>query len=351
VNQETSQLAARFVATVLVAGDLDRDLYTADATGWHNVDDRTTRLADAPDDAMTALFRLVPDAGPENVRVEEWSDGFLIRYVMGGTLPAGGRLHAPACVVATVRDGRIAAIEEYLDSAHFAGVEQAAVKLPGAEPLLFDLAEIDRLLTTTRSVRKRLDFDRTVDRKVLLDCVRLAQQAPTGSNMQGWRWIFVTDPEQKQALGTLYRKGGAPYFAGGGDLKIADLQVRKIRESSLYLAENMERAPVLAVPCLKGRPPADAPYAAWAGAFSSIVPAVWSFQLALRSRGLGSCFTNLHLLCEREAAEVLGLPDDVLQIALLPIAYTIGTDFRPAQRPDPEKIVRWERWDRREAQG
>jgi nitroreductase/ketosteroid isomerase-like protein len=351
VNEETSELAARFVDTVLGRGDLDRDLYTADATGWHNVDDRTTCLADAPDDSMKTLFRLVPDAGPEDVRLEEWSDGFLIRYVMGGTLPDGSPLHAPACVVVTVRDGRVAAIEEYLDSAQFAGAATATAKLAGVEPPPFDLAEIDRLLTTTRSVRKRLDFDRPVDRHVLLDCVRLAQQAPTGSNMQGWRWIFVTDPEQKQALGDVYRKGGAPYLAAGRDLEIADPQVRKIRESSLYLAENMERAPVLAVPCLKGRPPADAPYAAWAGAFSSIVPAVWSFQLALRARGLGSCFTNLHLLCEEEAAQVLGLPADVLQIALLPIAYTIGTNFRPAERPDPEKIVRWERWDQREAKG
>lgn len=212
----------------------------------------------------------------------------------------------------------------------------------------FDLDQADRLLTTTRSVRKRLDFERPVDPALLLDCVRIAQQAPTGSNMQTWRWLFITEPATKMAMADLYRKGGAPYFAGGRDLEISDPQVRKIRDSSLYLAENMHCAPVLAVPCLKGRPASDAPYAAWAGAFSSMVPAVWSFQLALRARGLGSCFTNLHLLCEEEAATLLGLPDNVMQIALLPIAYTKGTDFRPAVRPPPESIVRWNHWDRRE---
>lgn len=211
-----------------------------------------------------------------------------------------------------------------------------------------DVEQADLLLTTTRSVRKRLDFDRPVDRSVLLDCVRIAQQAPTGSNMQTWRWLFIVDPDVKQAMADLYRKGGAPYFAGGRDIEIADPQIRRIRDSSLYLAENMQRAPVLAVPCIKGRPPEGSPYAAWAGAFSSIVPAVWSFQLALRARGLGSCFTNLHLLCEEDAAAVLGLPDDVLQIALMPIAYTKGTDFKPAERPPPEHIVRWDHWSRRE---
>lgn len=210
----------------------------------------------------------------------------------------------------------------------------------------FDLAEADRLLATTRAVRKRLDFERPVEREVILDCIRLSQQAPTGSNQQSWRWLIVTEPETKQALGEWYRKGGGAYLAAArgsfGDETPA--QLRRVIDSAAYLAENIERAPVLAIPCIKGRPGDGAPTAIVAAQMGSIFPAVWSFQLALRARGLGSCLTSFHLAFERDAAELLGIPDDVMQVALLPVAYTKGTDFKPADRPPPETIVNWERW-------
>ena len=209
----------------------------------------------------------------------------------------------------------------------------------------FDLSETDRLLSTTRAVRKRLDMDRPVEREVLLDCIRLAQQAPTGSNSQGWRWLIVTDPAKRSALAELYRRGGADYLASARSAFGDDQpQMRRVIDSASFLAENLERVPVHVIPCLKGRPPEGTAPALWSGLMGSIFPAVWSFQLALRSRGLGSTLTSFHLAFEKEAAALLGVPDDVMQVALLPVAYTRGTDFRAAERPPVERIVHWDTW-------
>lgn len=210
----------------------------------------------------------------------------------------------------------------------------------------FDLAETDRLLSTTRAVRKRLDLDRPVEREVLLDCIRLAQQAPTGSNSQGWRWVIVTDAAKRSALAELYRRASAGYLDDARrSLGDGRSQQTRVIDSAAYLADNLERVPVHVIPCLKGRPPSGAPAAAWAGTMGSIFPAVWSFQLALRSRGLGSCLTSFHLAHEHEAAELLGIPDNVMQVALLPVAYTRGTDFKSAERPPVERIVHWDGWE------
>jgi nitroreductase len=209
----------------------------------------------------------------------------------------------------------------------------------------FDLTETDRLLTTTRAVRKRLDLDRPVEREVILDCIRISQQAPTGSNSQTWRWVIVTDPDKKAALADLYRKGGAGYLAAAREsLTAGQEQTGRVLDSALWLADNMEKAPVLVVPCVVGRPPEGAPAIMWAGLGGSIFPAVWNFQLALRSRGLGSVITSLHLIFEKDAAAILGIPEDVVQVALLPVGYTKGTDFKPAQRPPVEQIVHWDQW-------
>lgn len=210
----------------------------------------------------------------------------------------------------------------------------------------FDVAEADRLLSTTRAVRKRLDFDRPVEREVILECIRVSQQAPTGSNQQTWRWLLVTEQEEKDALADLYRKGGGAYLAAARDSQAdgTPAQLRRVVDSAAYLAENLERAPVLAVPCIKGRFGDGVPPVVVAAQMGSIFPAVWSFQLALRARGLGSCLTSFHLAFEKEAAELLGIPDDVMQVALLPVAYTKGTDFKPADRPPPDTITHWERW-------
>jgi nitroreductase len=209
----------------------------------------------------------------------------------------------------------------------------------------FDLAETDRLLTTTRAVRKRLDLDRPVEREVLLDCIRISQQAPTGSNNQGWRWLIVTDPEERKALAELYRKGGGAYLKNAEQtLGDAPPQMHRVIGSAAYLADTIEKVPVHVIPCIKGRLTPESPGWMWAGHMASILPAVWSFQLALRSRGLGSCITSFTLAFEQEVAALLGIPDDVQQVALLPVAYTVGTDFKPADRPPVERIIHWDRW-------
>ena len=199
----------------------------------------------------------------------------------------------------------------------------------------------DWLLSTTRTVRKRLDLDRPVEPEVILECLRLAVQAPTGSNVQGWRWMVVTDPAKRAGLAELYRSGGYTYVQARADQPVPDAQTARVRDSSGYLLEVIDQVPVLVIPCLQGRLRKVEHAAAFYG---SILPAAWSFALALRSRGLGSAWTTFHLAHEREAAELLGIPDDVTQAAMLPVAYTIGTEFRPAARPPVQDITYWDTW-------
>jgi nitroreductase len=207
-----------------------------------------------------------------------------------------------------------------------------------------DTSVTDHLLSTTRAVRRRLDLERPVEREVILDCIRLAQQAPTGSNAQGWSWVVVTDPDRRAALAEIYRDASAAYFAqGAGAGGSVDAQTERVRASALYLRDNLHRVPVQVIPCIRGRAPGRSNAEA-AGLYGSILPAAWSFQLALRSRGLGSAWTTLHLLAEERAAQLLGIPEGVAQVALFPVAYTIGTDFKPAARPPVEQIVHFERW-------
>jgi nitroreductase len=210
----------------------------------------------------------------------------------------------------------------------------------------FDIAMTDELLATTRAVRKRLDLDRPVPRDVILECLELAVQAPTGSNTQGWRWLVIDDAAQRAALATLYRKAASIYLNQANDAAQArgDRQTERVYDSAMWLMDNLEKVPVHLIPCIEGRPPANAPAAMLAGLYGSIFPAVWSFQLALRARGLGSALTTLHLVHEQEAAALLGLPDNILQVALLPVAYTRGTDFKRAARPPVSNITHWNRW-------
>ncbi|HVW81835.1 MAG TPA: nitroreductase family protein [Mycobacteriales bacterium] len=207
----------------------------------------------------------------------------------------------------------------------------------------FDLAETDRLLSTTRAVRKRLDLDRPVERDVILECLRLAVQAPTQSNSQTWRWMVVTDQDKKDIVAEAYRKVGLGYLeqAAGSEL---DPQTRRVYESAVALARLLEKVPAMVIPCVKKDYDPASGNAVAASVYGSIIPATWSFQLALRSRGLGSVFTTLHLFQEQVVAQALGIPDDVLQIALLPVAYTLGTDFKPAKRPPVEQITYWNQW-------
>jgi nitroreductase len=208
---------------------------------------------------------------------------------------------------------------------------------------------VDEVLTTTRSVRKRLDFDKPVGRAVLMECLELALQAPTGSNSQGWQWVFVEDADKRKAIGEIYRSNARAYLSlpapryAEGDTR--GERMGKVRDSATYLAEHMHEAPVLLIPCLEGRE--DKTPLGGVSFWASLFPAVWSFCLALRSRGLGTCWTTLHLLGdgEREAAEVLGIPfDKYSQGGLFPLAYTKGTDFRPAKRLPAEQVTHWNTW-------
>jgi nitroreductase len=208
-----------------------------------------------------------------------------------------------------------------------------------------DRANADLLLSTTRSVRKRLDFDRPVEREVLLECLRLAVQAPTASNRQSWRWVIVTEPDLRLKIADFYREAALPYLreSQANAAEGEDSQDRRVFDSAMYLAENLEKAPVFVIPCIEedlggmdGRA-AIAP-------LGSIVQAGWSFQLALRARGLGSTWTTLHLRRAKETAELLGIPAGVTQVSLIPVAYTKGLDFKPARRPPVEEITHWDGW-------
>ncbi len=205
-----------------------------------------------------------------------------------------------------------------------------------------DLATVDELLTTTRAVRKRLDLTRPVPREVILECIRLAMQAPTSSNAQDWRWLVVTDADKRAAIAEIYRSIGSEYLAHAAS-NTTDAQTRRVYQSARGLTETLAEVPVHVIPCLDPRFDGSNQLIAASG-WASIIPAGWSFLLALRSRGLGSVWTTMHLAKEREVAEVLGIPDAVMQAALFPVAYTIGTDFRPAARPPAETITFWNTW-------
>jgi nitroreductase len=202
----------------------------------------------------------------------------------------------------------------------------------------------DELLATTRSVRKRLDLDRPVEREVLEECLRLAQQAPTSGYAQNWHFVVVTDAGTRAALGELWRGVAVPYVqrraAGAAD----DPRLGRMLDAVRHLAEHIHQVPVHVIPCVEGRTE-HAPVVAQASRWASIIPAAWSFMLAARARGLGSVWTTYHLRHEREAAELLGIPyDRVMQAALIPVAYTIGTRFRPAARQPLDTMVHWDGW-------
>jgi nitroreductase len=208
-----------------------------------------------------------------------------------------------------------------------------------------DRATVDHLLTTTRAVRKRLDLNRPVEPEVIEECLRLAIQAPTGGNSQGWRWIVVTDADKRLALAEAYRETWRPYIAASREAAPnPDAQQERVQDSASYLADHLHEVPVHVIPCIYGRDLGGTELVESAGVFGSIYPAVWSFQLALRSRGLGSAFTTLHLPKARVAAELLGIPDGVVQTALIPVAYYTGDDFKPAVRRPVEKITYWNGW-------
>lgn len=209
-----------------------------------------------------------------------------------------------------------------------------------------DLQTVDKLLTTTRSVRLRLDFDRPVPKEVLLECLRLALQAPTGTNRQAWHFVIVTDADKRARIAEYYRSAYERYAGAPGTPfnNPSDDTTRRVRDSSSHLAENMHRVPVMVIPCYEGRVE-TAPAFAQASLYGSILPATWSLMMALRSRGLGSAWTTLHLRHEREVSDLLGIPENITQAALLPVAYFKGEDFKPAPRKPMEEVLHWEGWE------
>jgi len=209
-----------------------------------------------------------------------------------------------------------------------------------------DLPTVDRLLTNTKAVRKRLDLDRPVPRELVLECLGLASYAPNASNRQEWRWLVIDDPAVKEAVGEQYRRVLVPAVEPMRAAKLAagDAPGVRISDSILYLAEVMGRAPVLVVPCFHFTPGPYEHLAQIARMYGSTFPAIWSFQLALRSRGLGSALTTAHLLDEAAMAGILGIPEGWSQIALLPVAYVTGGDFSPSPRRPIDESVSWNGW-------
>jgi len=201
----------------------------------------------------------------------------------------------------------------------------------------------DEVVTTTRAVRRRLDLERPVERSVVEECLELAFQAPNGSNGQEWHWVLVDDPALRLAMAELYRAGMRDHSARDRAGEVPTPTNAATSASVLYLAENMAEVPVLVVPTIGARYGSATTFQQ-ASRWGSILPAVWSFMLALRSRGLGSAWTTIHLYREREMAELLGIPDGHSQAGLFPVAHTIGTDFQPADRSSSAATIGWNRF-------
>jgi len=207
------------------------------------------------------------------------------------------------------------------------------------------------LLTTTRAVRKRLDLTRPVEREVIEECISIAQQAPTASNMQNWHFVVVTDIIKKSKLAELFRKGWETYIrlpTAVNNIKFEDPKrnatQKRIISSAKYLVEHLAQVPVHVIACIAARTEGQ-PTVVQSAVWGSIAPAAWSFMLAARSFGLGTSWTSLHLFYEEEAANILNIPyKDVMQAALIPVAYTIGTDFKPAPRNSVHTMVHWNTW-------
>ncbi len=215
--------------------------------------------------------------------------------------------------------------------------------------MTIDRAAADKLLTTTRSVRKRLDLTRAVPSELIAECIDIALQAPTGTNAQNWAFVVVTDPDKRRAIADAYRAGGEALSGSGyppplpaGDPR--EHVMPKVMESAMYLAGVLEQVPVHVIPCIQGRVENVPMVLAQASTYGGILPAAWSFMLAARARGLGTAWTTIHLLKEREISDLLGIPAEWTQVALFPVAYYTGDDFRPAHRLPAEQMTHWDAW-------
>ncbi|MSO59881.1 MAG: nitroreductase family protein [Ilumatobacteraceae bacterium] len=215
--------------------------------------------------------------------------------------------------------------------------------------MTIDRISTDKLLTTTRSVRKRLDLGRAVEPEIVQECIEIAMQAPTGTNAQNWAFMVVTDAAKRKAIADAYRQGGEVMSGSGyppplepGDPR--EHVMPKVMESAQYLGQVLEQVPVHVIACVKGRVESVPMVIAQASTYGSILPAAWSFMLALRSRGLGTAWTTIHLFQEKEISQLLGIPEDWTQTVLFPVAYYTGDDFRPAHRLPAGEMTHWNSW-------
>lgn len=210
----------------------------------------------------------------------------------------------------------------------------------------------EELLMTTRGVRKRLDFSRPVERDVLRACVAAALQAPSGSNRWALQFVIVTDPERRAAIGEAYRSGYATYKSLDGvyigSIEKGDParneQQQRTANSADYLGEHFGEAPAIVAACSPGRAD-DGPSIRKTTLLGSVMPGMWSFMLAARLRGLGTCWTTVGLFEEARTAEAFGIDNEQVTIAAIsPVAHTKGTEFKPALRPDPDEVIHWDKW-------
>ena len=211
----------------------------------------------------------------------------------------------------------------------------------------------DQLLTTTRAVRRRLDTSRAVPAELIRECVAAALQAPSGSNQLTMQFVVVTDAAKRAAIGEIYRqcyemyKGMDGVYVGSivKDTAEENAQQHRVQTSADFLGDHMGDAPVLVIACTASGRLDGAPAMMSASMLGNILPATWSFMLAARARGLGTSWTTLHLMMEQQVADVVGIPfEQVQQVCLTPVAFTKGTDFRPAMRPDPDAVIHWDAW-------
>ena len=225
----------------------------------------------------------------------------------------------------------------------------------------FDLDTVDRLLTTTRSVRRRLDLTGDVDLDVVRECLDIAQQAPSGSNNRSYRWVVVRDSAKRAGLADLYRQGLGEYarataeldargfegrvaVTGAARTEALDAQTKRVFRSARHLTEHLHEVPLHVIPCMLGRLPERYDNFRGAAFYGSIHPAIWSFMLALRSRRYASVYTTLHLVHEAEAAGLLGIPAHVTQIGLIAVAPFLGDDFGRADRGPIDEILHIDGW-------
>lgn len=287
--------------------------------------------------------RIIEGVDAETTRKQGLNDLGVVSPVNGREVVPALQHDGPAHWPLTNVRQRLRALDDVLSCHGFQPTDGAVRAL---RSLAVDLhpdsvAAVDVVLRTTRSVRKRLDLARPVGDDILFECVDLAEQAPTGGNISSRRWMIVRDPEIKAALADLYRSAG-----GDGIVVLADRlrgtghQSEKVMDSGAYLAQHLQDVPAVVIGCIwgahdsSGRP----------GLFDSVLQAAWSFCLAARARGLGTAWTTLHLAKAHEVAGLLGIPEGVTQVVLLPVAYTVGTDFQPALRRPAREITYFDRW-------